>query len=91
MWQEFDTDGNTISQVKSREKDHIDDAAWTFICFFFFYRFTQFQIFFPQEIVLSTMGCNGLCLPVSINNHNIFIDISKSQPNLKNFLTKTFF
>lgn len=36
MWQEFDTDGNTISQVKSREKDHIDDAAWTFIFFFFF-------------------------------------------------------
>lgn len=73
MWQEFDTDGNTISPVKSREKDHIDDAAWTFIWLFFFYRFTHFQIFFPQEIVLSTMGCNGLCLPVSINNHNIFL------------------
>lgn len=51
MWQEFDTDGNTISQVKSREKDHIDDATWTFICFlfFFFYRFTQFQIFFLRK------------------------------------------
>lgn len=45
MWQGFDTDGNTISQVKSREKDHIDDAAWTFI-FFFFLPFNTVSDFF---------------------------------------------